>query len=156
MSLKGCSRSALCACKLSICILLHLLLVLSRFSPYLPVYCIFRCYILLLHHSLHVPISRHFGSFLFFLFSSDDHISIRLGHLLSPMCNRFPYRFNMLFFILSRIFLFLFVSNYSISYSTFFMFLQFFPKRSFLYLTAFLLICNPQSKFNSRSLKCFP
>lgn len=102
MSLKGCSRFA---CELSICtirLLLHRLLVLINFSLFLPVYCIFRCYILLLHHSFHAPFSHHFRSSSCFFLSSDEQINIRLGHLLSPMHNRFPYRFNMLFSILFR------------------------------------------------------
>jgi hypothetical protein len=37
--------------------------VLSRLSPYFPVYCVFRFYILLLHHSFHFPFALHFGSY---------------------------------------------------------------------------------------------
>jgi hypothetical protein len=31
-------------------------------SSYLPVYCVLKCYILLLHHSLHLPFPILFGS----------------------------------------------------------------------------------------------
>jgi hypothetical protein len=40
---------------------LYRLLVLSRFSPYLPVYCVFRFQILLLHHSFHFTFPLYFG-----------------------------------------------------------------------------------------------
>jgi len=44
----------------------HFGLFLSRLSPYLPVYCVFRCYILLLHNSFHFPFPLHFGSYFSF------------------------------------------------------------------------------------------
>jgi hypothetical protein len=46
---------------------LHRLRVLTSFSPYLPVYCLFRCYIPLLHHSYHF-IRTSLQVFLFFFF----------------------------------------------------------------------------------------
>jgi hypothetical protein len=101
-----------------------------------------------------LPFPLHFGS-LFFL-PSGDQVNIRLSHLLSPMPNTCPYHFNMLFAILSRIVSLPFFSNYFIPYFLiFWMFLQMFSKSPFLYLTAFRLLCDPLSKFNNRSLKCF-
>jgi hypothetical protein len=112
---------------------------------------------------LHSSASSHFSrpflaSFRIFLllFSSDEPINIRLGHLLSPMHNKLPYRFNTLFSILSRTVcysrLFLITSFLTLKFR---MFLQLFSKRSFLYLTAFSSICNPLSKLISGSLKFF-
>jgi hypothetical protein len=56
-------------------------MVLSRFSPYLSVYCIFRCYILLLR-DFSLPLYP-FISGLHLPFSSSDQVNICLGLLLS-------------------------------------------------------------------------
>jgi hypothetical protein len=57
-------------------------MVFSCFSPYLSVYCIFRCYILLLRDCCHFPLPLHFWSSS--PFSSSNQVNICLGHLLSP------------------------------------------------------------------------
>lgn len=96
MSLKVCSR---CACELSVyCCTGYLFSAafrrICRFTASSGV-TIF-CFI-----TLFTPLSPIISDLL--LFFSAEEINIRLGHLLSPMRYRFPYRFNVLFSILSRI-----------------------------------------------------
>ena len=106
--------------------------------------------------TLFTPLSPIISDLPFFFFS-DEQINIRLGHLLSPMHNRFLYRFSMLFSIFPELF-FILVCFYLLHFLRliFWMFLQLFSKRSLLYVTAFSLTCNPLSTLNCRHLKCFP
>jgi hypothetical protein len=96
--------------------MLHWLLVLSRFSPYLRVYCIFRCYILLLHDYFHFPFPLHFWSSSPFFFQCPGQYLLRPSVI--SQHNIRPYHFNMLFSILFRIvcLTFIFSLDYFISY----------------------------------------
>jgi hypothetical protein len=82
--------------------------------------------------TLYTPLSRIISDRPLAFFS-DEQINIRLGHLLSPMHNRFPYRFIVLFSILSRTTCYsrLFLINSFLTLK-FWMFLQLFSKYSFL------------------------
>jgi hypothetical protein len=60
----------------------HRLLVLSRFSPYLPVYCLLRCYSPQLPHSFHFFSPTSFWAFLFFSFFFLQQVNICLGYYL--------------------------------------------------------------------------
>jgi len=88
--------------------------------------------------TLFTPLSPIISDLLLVFFFSYEEINIRLGHLLSPMHYRFPYRFNMLFSILSRI----------LCYSRLFLI------TSFLTLNILHVLTDPHKTFIS-VLNCF-
>ena len=88
--------------------------------------------------------------------AASDQVIIHLGHLLSSMHTMFPYHFNILFSIFSKV---VYVTPI-LSLIHFLLFvvwrsLQLFSKNPFLYLTVFTLTCNIVSKFPNCNLKCF-
>ena len=71
-----------------------------------------------LHHSLNFPFPLHFASSFFLCVCvCGNQVSSCLGHLLSPMCNAYPFHFNMLFSVLSRIVFFQFFFKFILSFS---------------------------------------